>query len=175
MKKPRLVATESAIWRRRKLTRMSRSGMSGLVVAIALVAGACGDDAEALTKEEYIEQANAICAASNAQAELIFEEVTADLPDEPTPQQVAEAVVEIGTRSTPIIEAQLDDLRALRAPEGDEDTLAALFDDVEAAQEEFIQLAEDAAAGDQAAFREEDPFADVDQRAIQYGLTVCGS
>ncbi len=153
---------------------MRRFGMLGLLVAIALVAGGCGDDAEALTKDEYLQRANAICAASNAQADLIFLEVTADLPDEPTPQQVNEAVVEIGTRTTPIIEAQLDDLRALRAPEGDEDTLAVLFDDVEAAQEEFVQLAEDAAAGDQAAFRAEDPFADVDQRAIQYGLTVCG-
>ncbi len=153
---------------------MRDSGFLAVLVAVGLVAGACGNGDEALSKADYVEQANVICAASNAQAELIFEEVTADLPDEPTPQQVSEAVVEIATRMTPIIEAQLDDLRALRAPEGDEDTLAVLFDDVEAAQEEFIQLTEDAAAGDQAAFREEDPFADVNQRAIQYGLTVCG-
>ena len=153
---------------------MRDSGFLAILVAVGLVAGACGDGDEALSKAEYVEQANAICAASNAQEELIFEEVTADLPDEPTSQQVAEAVVEIGTRMTPIIEAQLDDLRALRAPEGDEDTLAVFFDDVEAAQEEFIQLAEDAAAGDEAAFRAEDPFADVNRRAIQYGLTVCG-
>lgn len=57
--------------------------------------------------------------------------------------------------------------------------LELLFDDLEGGLDELNQLAEDAAAGDLTALDrfesdEFDPFADVDQRANQYGLTECG-
>ena len=56
--------------------------------------------------------------------------------------------------------------------------MAALYDDVEAVLDEINQLADDAAAGDPAAIEritsDEDPFDEVNRRAIEYGLTVCG-
>ncbi len=157
---------------------MRHSAFLAILVAVGFVAGACGSD-EALTKAEYIEQGNAICAISNAQLDPIFEEFFADFPDEPTQQQLVEAFFGIAAGITPIIEAQLVDLRELAAPNEDEDTLELLFDDVEAELEEINQLADDVAAGDQAAIdliesEEFDPFADVNRRAVQYGLTVCG-
>lgn len=157
---------------------MRHSAFLAILVAVGLVAGACGDG-ETLTKAEYIEQGNAICADGNAQLDPIFEEVFADFPDEPTQQQLVDEVVGIVAGITPIIEAQLADLRELAAPKEDEDTLELLFDDVEAVLEEINQLADDVAAGDQAAIdliesEEFDPFADVNRRAVQYGLTVCG-
>lgn len=148
-----------------------------ILVAVGLVASACGSD-EALTKAEFIEQGNAICTNSNAQLEPIFDDAF-DIPDDATQQQEADALVEVIARATPIFEAQSSDLRGLAAPKEDKDTLELLFDDLEAALEEGTQVAEDAAAGDQAAIdllesEEFDPFSDVNQRAVQYGLTVCG-
>ncbi len=157
---------------------MRPAAFLAILLSVGLVAAAYGSD-EALTKAEYIEQGNAICADSNAQLDPIFEEVFADFPDEPTQQQLVEAVVGIAAGITPIIEAQLVDLRELAAPNEDEDTLELLFDDLEAVLVEINQLADDVAAGDQAAIdliesEEFDPFADVTRRAVQYGLTVCG-
>ena len=153
------------------------SGPLAILVALGLVAGACGGS-EALTKAEYIEQGNAICAASNAQIELVFEGVFTDFPDEPSPQQLYEAFGEIAAGFIPIMEAQLSDLRELAPPKDDKETLGVLLDDVETVVEEAGQLAEDAAAGDQAAIdridSSDDPFADVNRRAQEYGLTVCG-
>ena len=157
---------------------MRHAALLAILVTVGLVAAACGSD-EALTKAEYIEQGNAICANSNAPIELVFEEVFADVPLDPTQQQLVEAFVGITAGITPLLEAELVDLRELAAPKEDEDTLELLWDDLEAVLVEINQLAEDAAAGDQAALdridsEEDDPFADVDRRAIQYGLTVCG-
>ncbi len=101
------------------------------------------------------------------------------MTDEATPQQVADAFVEIITRGTPIFEAQISDSRALAAPAGDEDVLELLFDDLEGGLDELTQLIEESAAGDLTALDrldsgEFDPFGDVDRRANQYGLTECG-
>jgi ABC-type transporter Mla subunit MlaD len=66
--------------------------------------------------------------------------------------------------------------------------LAALYDQVEAVLDELNQVADAAAAGDPAAIERltsEDPshgslqvaamaFDEVNRRAIEYGLTVCG-
>lgn len=152
---------------------MRHAAFLAIMVAVGLVAGACGDGEEALTKAEFIEQGNAICARANAQLDPIIGEFF-DIPDDATQQEFAGAVVETIGRFTPIFEAQLADLRELAAPEEDEDTLELLFDDLEAALEEGTQLAKDAEAGDQAAMdhlesEDFDPFADVNRRAIQYG------
>lgn len=176
---------------------MRHSAFLAILVAVGFVAGACGSD-ESLTKAEYIEQGNAICADGNAQMGPIFEQwvtpligsehygwhgpehlsLFTDFPDEPTQQELVESVVGITAGITPIIEAQLVDLRELAAPNEDEDTLELLFDDLEAVLVEINQLADDVAAGDQAAFdliqsERFDSFADVNRRAVQYGLTVC--
>lgn len=153
---------------------MKHAAFLVILVAVGLVAGACGGGEERLTKAEFIEQGNAICKTSSAQLDPIFAEAFAT-----TQQQLAEALVEVLVRGTPIFETQIADLRALAAPKEDEDTLAALFDDLEAAWQEGTQMAENAATGDQAATdrlesEEFDPFTDVNRRATQYGLTACG-
>lgn len=62
-----------------------------ILVAVGLVASACGSD-EALTKAEFIEQGNAICTNTKAQLEPIFDEAFA-IPDDATQQQEADALV----------------------------------------------------------------------------------
>ncbi len=145
---------------------MRRFGVLGPLLAFALVGAACGGD-EALSKDEYIAQGNAICEDANAQVE------PGDFIDQ----------------FTAAVEGQLADLRDLAAPEGDENLLAALYDDVEAVLDEINQLADAAAGGDPAAIErltsDEDPsrgslavalmaFDELDKRAIEHGLTVCG-
>ena len=161
----------------------------GALLALALLGAACGGD-DALSKDEYIAQANAICEDARAQVEAIAVEFFADFPEEPTPEEFAELPVgEYVDEYTAVTEGQLADLRDLAAPEGDEDLLAALYDDVEARLHAVNALVAEALAGDPAAIERltspeelthgrlraaSTAFDDVDERATEYGLTVCG-
>lgn len=154
-----------------------------LGVIVGLVAGACGGGEEALTKAEYIEQANAICAASNAEVEAIEEEMGEAIEEEmgeaeevPTLEEFAQMTSELVSQTMPVLEAALTDLRALPAPEGDQDTLTALYDDFEQVLADLSEQSAVLTTGDEAAiseFYEVDYFGDVNQRVAQYGLTVC--
>jgi len=161
----------------------------GLLLAFALVGAACGGDV-ALSKDEYIEQGNAICEDANAQFEAIALEF-ANLPEPSNVEGFADPLVaDFIDQFTAVLEEQLTDLRALAAPEGDENLLASIYDDLEAVARAIPQLAAAAAAGDLAAIEQltsqEDQghaglrvvataFSDLDIRAREYGLTVCGA
>ena len=159
----------------------------GLLLAFALVGAACGGDV-ALSKDEYIAQGNAICEDYGAQLEAISSEFYAELPEDSTPEDFAEVFGRFIGQVTAVSEGQLADLRDLAAPEGDEELLAALYDDVDAVLGALNQLADAAAAGDPATIEQlasrEDPghgglrmastaFDEVDMRAIEYGLIAC--
>jgi hypothetical protein len=152
-------------------------------VAAGLLAASCADDAEALSKQQFVEQANAICAASNERIDPLFERVYADLDDvdlnDPDNRFVIfrrfdEAMDEV----LPIIEQQLDDIGVLQPPGEDEELIDTLLADQEAAIAEFAGLMEAAADGDAVALAaletDEDPFDEIDRRARDYGLDACG-
>ena len=161
----------------------------GLSLVLALVVAGCGGD-DALPKDEYIAQANAICENTRADLEASFAESAADLSADFTPEELADVLLGgFLDQYIAAIEEQLVDLRALAAPEGDEILLASFYDEVEAVLGAIEQLADDAAAGEPSAIEQltarEDPghsglpavsaaFDDVDKRGIEYGLTVCG-
>ena len=158
-----------------RILTMASAAAGGLLVA------ACGNDVEALSKPDFIAQANAICEASSAEVDPLIEAVYADFDEEFDPTEAtedlyvrwAEAMAEIG----PIFDLQLDDVRALEPPAQDKDLIETLIDDQEAALTEFTRVVDAAAAGDEAArvrMDEQDLFANVNQRAREYGLTVCG-
>lgn len=57
----------------------------GRVITLALALGigaslltSCGDDTETLSKQEFVEQANAICQATNDSTESVFDGQTED-------------------------------------------------------------------------------------------------
>jgi len=168
---------------------MRRFRILGLLVAFALVVAACSSD-EALSKDEYLAQGNAICEDSNAQFRAIIEEFDGLLPDASTPEEFADPLAaDFVDQFTAVLEEQLANLRALAAPEGDETILAALYDDLEAVTRALPQLAAAAATGDPAAIEQltssggqvhaglqavNVAFADLDNQAREYGLTVCG-
>jgi len=161
----------------------------GLLLAFAVVGAACGGDV-ALSKDEYIAQADAICEDANAQFDAINLEF-ANLPDPSNPEEFAEPLAaDFIDQFTAVLEEQLADLRALASPEGDENLLAAIYDDLEAVLRAIRQLAAAAAAGDLEAIEQlpsqEDQghaglrvvataFSELDVRANEYGFTVCGA
>ena len=161
----------------------------GLLLSFAVAGAACGGDT-ALSKEEYLAQANALCEEANAQLEAVQAEFD-DLPEASDVQAFADPVVaDFVERFTAVLENQLADLRALAAPEGDEDLLAGIYDDLDVVARAIPELAAAAAAGDLDAIEQltsqEDrghaglrlvaaAFSDLNTRANEYGLTVCAA
>ena len=152
-------------------------------VAAGLLIASCGADSEPLSKADFIDQADAICRSTNERIEPLFDEVYAGVEDvdldDPDNQLVLfvrfdEALEEV----LPIMSEQLDDIRSLEPPSEDRELIEELLVDQEAAIAEFAVLMDAAAGGDEAALvaldTQEDPLDDVNRRARDYGLTVCG-
>ena len=104
--------------------------------ALALAAAGCGDDDDsgsatttttALTKAEFIKQANKICKQQDKKIERASQQFFADAPNnqEPPPKEVAE----FGEKTVfPAIQDEIDRVEALGAPEGDEDEVKKMLD-----------------------------------------------
>src|SRR5688500_14373321 len=139
---------------------------------LGFIAG-CGDDdddggGESLTKAEFIEQADAICAAGDA--ELDEAAGAAFGESEPDP-----AVLEsfIDDEMAPNLQQQFDDIRDLGVP-----------DEIDGGVESLLEAAEERLGEVQAMTGEEvlelfstgeDPFADVSAQADALGFSDCGS
>lgn len=154
-----------------------------ITAATALLVSACGSSAEALSKPDYIEQANAICQQVHDEGDALFEEFFAGFedwnPEDPeTQEHFLVGFGELMDVAVPMFEQQSEDLRGLAPPKEDRDLVEALLDDMDSALEEMDELVDAAVAGDEAArarlFGDDDPFTDVNRRAGEYGLTVCG-
>ncbi len=140
------------------------------LTCVMVVAGCGGDDdggdsddggGTALTKEEFVTQGNQICADGNAQ---IAEDAEAigDNPDQATSEAfVADSLV-------PNIQSQIDGLRDLGIPEGDEDQVNGMLEEAESA---LGEIESDPAL----LFDENDPFSEVNDQLTEYGLTECAS
>jgi hypothetical protein len=68
----------------------------------------------------------------------------------------------------PSVEDQVQQIRDLGAPDGDEAEIEALLAEVETAIDETQQAAEAGTVGEG-----EDPFAEADRLSLEYGLTEC--
>ena len=136
-----------------------------LFATTALVAACGGDDDSssdepAPTKAAYITEADGVCESDQAE----FEEIVAELPND---IEAEESQTGISDEVLPLYQDQLEELRAITPPEGDEDTTAAIYDAVD---EALSKIEEDPSAlGDSATFEEANTL------ATDYGLTVCGS
>jgi hypothetical protein len=148
---------------------MKRNAMLALALALAtgsIAAGCGGDDdddgGDSLTKEEFVAQGNEICTEGNADIEAGAEEAFSQ--GQPNPETV-EAFV--NDTLVPSVQGQIDDIRDLGAPEGDEDQVTEILDKAELALQD-IKEDPSLAAGEGA-----DPFAEVNQELSDYGLTAC--
>lgn len=137
--------------------------------AATLMAAGCGDDeeepqttGEPLTKEEFIAQADQICADGNAEIE---EASSAEFSSGSVAQEEVDAfVVEV---TLPNIQEQSDQIAALTPPEGDEDQVDAIL--------EALNSAIDEAEADPAlASAIDSPFQEANRLVLDYGLNECG-
>jgi hypothetical protein len=125
-------------------------GLLAVVLAAGLIAAGCGGDddddttaatttteaaatGEPLSKAEFIEQGDEICADANKELrELEQQEFGGGAPSE-------QEASEFGDELADNIQSQIDGLRGLTPPEGDEDEIAQTLD---AGQEGVDQLRE---------------------------------
>ena len=144
------------------------------VAAAAIAFAGCGGDDDepttaesataALTEEEFVTQANEICATGAAEIDQAAEELFGN--EQPTDEQVEQFATDV---VVPGIEAQIDGVEALVPPEdiaGQVDTFIA---DARAALAEVAADPSLILAGD----TPEDPFADVNAQAEALGLPEC--
>lgn len=128
---------------------------------VAVTAAGCGGSSKpTITKAEYVKKANAICTHGNAAQQA----AAASLGQHPSHAQINALVS--GT-FIPNIQAQIDAVRALGAPSGEEATVSHMLD---VAQEDL-----DKAKSNPSVFAQENahPFANFAAIAHPYGLTEC--
>jgi hypothetical protein len=138
------------------------TGMALMVVA--LIAGCGGSSDDGPSKSEFLTKANAICTKGTEEINAATSEQFG--PDGPTTEEdsaqfITETVV-------PSIQSQVDQIKALDPPSGDEDQIAAITDGAEAA---IAQVNEDPSLASSGT----SPFAESDKLATEYGLTECAS
>jgi hypothetical protein len=143
--------------------------LAGALLVIASLGGGCGgddDDAQSLSKDDFLEQANAVCEEGTVELDEAFEDAFAS--GEPSPDEV-EALMK--DTVIPNIHGQIDDIRDLGAPDeidgGVEsflDAASARLDELEAMDAD--ELFETMTSG-------ENPFAEVNAMASNLGLTSC--
>jgi hypothetical protein len=138
---------------------------SSTTTTTAGATGATGATGEPLSKDEFITQADAICEAGDKKIDAAAQETfSGGQPSQAEQEQfVTEDVV-------PNIQEQVDGLRALTPPEGDEDEVSAILD---SAQDAIDQIESDPGTLTEGA-NGDDPFSEANQLAKEYGLTVCG-
>jgi hypothetical protein len=141
-----------------------------VALATGLVAVGCGDDdggddtstSEALTKEEFLAQGNAICKQGNAEIGQAGEGVQG-------PPGTPEFDAFVTDTLVPNIQGQIDDLRALGIPEADADQVNAMLDDV---QDVVDQIEADPGFATES---KQDPLDPVTESLVAYGLTECNN
>jgi hypothetical protein len=136
-------------------------------LAIALVAAGCGSSSNdnsttaSLSKAEFLKQGNAICDAGNKEINAGFEE-TLPKGKQPSKAELDEAME---TVLIPSVTKQVEEIRALGAPEGEEeaveDFLVGAEEELEKGEEEPASLATEAS------------FNKTSQEAKAIGLTSC--
>jgi hypothetical protein len=147
--------------------RLRSAAMS--VVAASLIVGfaaGCGSSSNSsststasLSKPEFLAKANAICKAGNQKQGA----AQSALGNNPSAAQITNYA---NSTAIPSIQAQIDGVRALGAPSGDEATVMNMLD---MAQADLNKVKADPTllAGNT------DPFADFAKVAHPYGLTAC--
>jgi len=141
---------------------------------LAVVAACGGDDSssgsssEPLTKAEFVEAADAICAEADVKNNALPEpETLEEFPD-------------VLRQGLEIFEKQLNDLQALTPPEEGRESIdraVVLLGEVNEAVSEAADLFEDGELeGAQARIEDLDPIGEeLDELAADYGLAACGS
>lgn len=140
--------------------------LAALLAALALIAAGCGgdDEGEALTKEEFITQADEICAAGDEEITATADEQFGELEEEPPVEEQEAFLTDV---VAPNYEDQLAQIRELNPPEED----AEQVDELLSALEDLIAQLRD----EPSAVLEATEAPEASTLAQEYGLQNCGS
>jgi len=152
--------------------KLARHSM--VVVVSAAMLSSCGGGAR-LTKPQLIQQADAICKASQSTTD----DLLGGLP-ETTTAETMPAIADVFERVVPVLRETSKRLRALRPPKGDETAIDEWLDDFDRSVDLLNELRDVAASGDTDAFiaalDQSTAVGDqADSEATAYGFTVCGA
>lgn len=157
------------------LSRPARGAIAAATLCLSFTLAGCGgsdsdgsdgpgsDDtpsAAAITKADFVEQGNQICEDGNA--------ALADALDGIDPNDPEAASTAITDQLVPNIQGQIDDLRALGYPEGDEQTLESIYT---GAEDALDQISDDPSL----MLTGSTVLDDTNTALVDYGLTTCGS
>ena len=136
------------------------------------------EESSALSKDEFIEQADQICQAGNEEFERINEELDA-ISGGSAAEQFAEAE-SLLREGVEIVDQGLEEFRALTPPPGDEETIDRYLAGVEDQRTALEELADAAAAEDVEEFEQTGERLEeiaAERRAItqDYGFEECGA
>lgn len=145
-------------------------------LAIALIAGGCGGDDDtstsSISKAAFIKKADAICQAGDKRVEAklaaYLKENVVKESEESVSETNAKATEIAETAVIPAITREIEGLRALGAPSGDEDEIEAIL---EALEEGLERTEEDPATGLRT---NTELFRRAKGLSEEYGLAVCG-
>jgi hypothetical protein len=154
-----------------------RLAITALSALVALSIAACGDDDEestttttaaAPTKQQFIRDANKICKSSDDKIERASSQFFANAP--PSQEPAPEEIEKFGKRTVfPTIQVEIDRIKALGAPQGDEAQVSAILDAAQAGLEKLEQDPQQLAKGGAAP-----AFEQAQKLAGDYGLDQCG-
>jgi hypothetical protein len=150
---------------------MSKRTVPVLAIAVAAFAAGCGSSSDstsssttaALTKAEFIQQADAICTKGNKADDAAQKKAFGS--GKPTQKEFEQFVT---GALIPSVQGQISGVEALTPPAGDEATVKKMLDDSQAALD---KLKSDPTLVLQ---QSSDPFAKSNQELKAYGLKVCG-
>jgi len=147
-----------------------RRGLAALCLVI-LIAPACGqaeeDSGASGAKQDFIEQAGAICDSSNEDFNALFES------DFPTIRSKSSAFFE---KAIPVIEERQSQLKELEVPEGDEEEISSMLDSGDQAIEDFRRATQDQElAGDLFSQEGGENSLAFEEKAGEYGIARCAT
>jgi hypothetical protein len=136
-----------------------------LVSTLALGSVASAGSDQPLTKKQFIKQSDKICLATQRQADQLAGQYFGALPAGQDPDLAT--LTAFWEAYAPVVEGEIDDLRALKEPNADRKKVKQLL--------KAVQSGVDTVTDDPAVLFTGTPFANADRLARAYGFKVCGT
>ena len=147
---------------------MTRLAGLGAALLVLLAFAGCGGDEHELSKDEFVDQANAVCTEGNEALDAAF---STAFPDGDPSDEDVKAFMD--DTVLPGIRAQIDEIRALGSPDEIADDVESFLDGTDARLDEIGAMGAEelfalVTSGD-------DPFDALNDSAAELGLTECSS
>jgi hypothetical protein len=145
---------------------MRRAPLLALLTILVLTACGGGGGGKRLTKGEYASKADAICARGNQQTKSLQ-----------NPSNLSE-LADVADKTIPILDDAIRDLRKLRPPANEQDTVDQWLDEVEKLKDDLAEIRDKAKDNDMqgiqtVATKAQEDNARSNELATQLGMNVC--